>query len=131
KRADRASELARLTHDVQEATAAKLRDQDILEHSIQRIAHVHARIANGELATRVPLKQGEPDLLWTIAVPLNNLLTRYQQALYDAEHAKAYLAIITLLVEQVPSLQPQATIALSELRAKERQPMMPSTSMKG
>lgn len=40
------------------------------------IAQVHARIANGDLSARVPLNSD--NVLWQVAVPLNNLLNRLQ-----------------------------------------------------
>ncbi len=53
-----------------------------LEEGFRKIAETHARIANGDYQARVSL--GERHVLWSVAVPLNNLLNRLQHWKSDA-----------------------------------------------
>ena len=76
KRADRAEQLAELQKQVATFEKARADEKRALEHSIQTIAHTHALVANGDLEARVPLQ--EQNVLWPVAVPLNNLLSRAQ-----------------------------------------------------
>jgi hypothetical protein len=71
RRADRAEELAALEH-----AYAEQRRQ--LEIGVQQILATHVRIANGDFGARAPLTQD--NVLWQIAVSLNNLLGRLQKA---------------------------------------------------
>jgi hypothetical protein len=73
-RADRAEELARLEHDMASQAEKAAQEKQQLEASIQKIVETHMRVANGEFSARVPL--GEGNVLWRVAVPLNNLIKR-------------------------------------------------------
>jgi hypothetical protein len=116
KRADRASELARLNHDLNAAANEKVKGKELLERSVAEITRVHMLVANGNLEARVPTKPGEQNVLWQIAVPLNNLLTRYQQAARDAQQGEMYLNVLNHVVQEHPELQKKATAYLHELR---------------
>lgn len=76
-RADRAEVIANLEHMVAEQERAVAQQKWQLEHSIQIIVDTHIRVANGDLNSRVPLSSG--NVLWQVAVPLNNLLARFQR----------------------------------------------------
>lgn len=75
-RADQAEELVALQMAIRENERERTREHKQLEEGIGKIAEVHARIANGDLQARVSLDEG--DVLWSIAIPLNNLLNRLQ-----------------------------------------------------
>jgi hypothetical protein len=83
RRADRAEEIVALQTAVAEHERGRLREQKQLEDGLQRIAEVHARIANGNYYARVSLNEG--DVLWSIAIPLNNLLNRLQSWKNDVD----------------------------------------------
>jgi hypothetical protein len=116
KRADRASELARLEHDLHAAASEKIREKERLEHSVDEIIRVHMQVANGHLEARVPTKTGEQNVLWQVAVPLNNLLSRYQQATRAAQQGDIYLRVLNRLMQEHPEWQKEATAYLHELR---------------
>lgn len=71
RRADRAEEIASLEHSL----ADQKRQLDI---GIQQILQTHIRVANGDYTARTPLSQD--NVLWQIAVSLNNLLSRIQRS---------------------------------------------------
>jgi hypothetical protein len=79
RRADRAEEIVALQEEMSAYEQSRLDQQARLEEGIRKIAEVHARIANGDLQARVSLTEG--DVLWSVAVPLNNLLNRLQGSL--------------------------------------------------
>jgi hypothetical protein len=83
RRADRAEEIVALQTTIVEHERARLREQKQLEEGLGKIAEVHARIANGDYQARASLNEG--DVLWSIAIPLNNLLNRIQSWKNDAE----------------------------------------------
>lgn len=114
KRADRAAELARLNHDLTEVATAKLREKARLEQSIAEIVQVHTQVANGHLGVRVSLT-GDT-VLWPVAVPLNNLLGRYQQARQEARERNLYLQVLTRLVQDFPAIREHATTQLHAQR---------------
>jgi hypothetical protein len=116
RRADRASELARLNHDLHAAASEKIREKERLEHSVDEIIRVHMQVANGHLEARVPTKTGEQNVLWQVAVPLNNLLSRYQQATRAAQQGDIYLRVLNRLMQEHPEWQKEATAYLHELR---------------
>lgn len=116
KRADRASELARLEHDLHAAANEKIQEKEQLEGAVSQIIAVHMQVANGNVEARVPLKTGEQNVLWQIAVPLNNLLARYQQATRTAQMGDLYLKVLNRLVQEQPGLQEQALRYFDELR---------------
>lgn len=89
QRADRAEEIARLQHDLAQITRAQAQEKEDLERQMASIAQVHVQVAKGDLTARVPLMSGQT--LWTLAVPLNTLLGRYQQA-RQAEERMQHLA---------------------------------------
>jgi hypothetical protein len=114
KRADRASEIARLEHLVNTAAQQKIKEQETFDRSLAEISEVHTQIANGNLSARVPL--GGDEVLWQIAVPLNNLLSRYQQARQEATEGEWYHQFLNRLVQQHPDLHAEVMRALREQR---------------
>lgn len=114
KQANRASELARLEHDLRTEANEKLQQKEQVEQGMNEIVQVHTQVANGNLAARVHLR-GE-NVLWQIAVPLNNLLGRYQQASRTASERDGYLQVLNRLVEDYPAIRERATWYLQELR---------------
>jgi hypothetical protein len=116
KRADRASELARLEHDLNATANEKIKEKERLEQSVAEITRVHMEVANGHLEARVPVRTGEQNVLWQIAVPLNNLLTRYQQATRAAQQGDVYLRVLNRLMQEHPELQKKALRYFNELR---------------
>lgn len=96
RRADRAEEIVLLQAAIAEHERAHLLEQKQLEDGLERIAEAHARIANGDYQARVSLSEGH--VLWSIAVPLNNLLNRLQGWKNDSDlltttnQAAAYVA---------------------------------------
>lgn len=77
RRADRAEEIIALQAEVTEFERQQAHSQKQLEEGIAVIAQVHNEVAKGNLNSRVPL--GSDNVLWQVAVPLNNLLNRVQQ----------------------------------------------------
>jgi uncharacterized membrane protein len=96
RRADRAEEIVALQQEMAVYEETRLAQQAQLEEGIKKIAEVHARIANGDLSARVSLTEG--NVLWNVAVPLNNLLNRLQnlkqtdQSIFYLQQAARYLA---------------------------------------
>jgi type II secretory pathway pseudopilin PulG len=96
RRADRAEEIVALQKAVAEHERERFREQKQLQDGLEKIAEAHARIANGEYHARVSLNEG--DVLWSIAIPLNNLLNRLQSwkndvdTLLDTRQAAGYIA---------------------------------------
>lgn len=96
RRADRAEEIVFLQTAIAEHERERIQDQKQLEEGLERIAEAHARIANGDYQARVSLSEGH--VLWSIAVPLNNLLNRLQSWKSDSDilittnQAAAYIA---------------------------------------
>lgn len=127
KQANRATELARLEHDLHTEAQDKLRQKEQVEQGIQEIIRVHAQVANGHPETRVHLT-GE-NVLWQIAVPLNNLLGRYQQAKQDVGERDLYLQVLNDLIQEYPAIRGSATRHLHERRllSQERAAMLPVT----
>jgi hypothetical protein len=117
KQANRAAELARLEHDLNAAANEKVREKEQLEQSVRTIIEVHTQVANGNLEVRVPIKTGEQNVLWQIAVPLNNLIARYQQATRVAQQGEVYLEILNRLVREYPAIGEKASAYLHELRS--------------
>lgn len=76
RRADRAEEIIALQKEITEHQRLRVQAQQQLEEGIAVIAQVHTAVANGNLEARVPLEQD--NVLWQVAVPLNNLLSRVQ-----------------------------------------------------
>lgn len=83
RRADRAEEIVALQAEVAEHERKRLHEKEQLEREVARLAETHARIANGDLNARVSLHEGH--VLWSIAVPLNNLLNRLQKWKNDSD----------------------------------------------
>lgn len=77
RRADRAEEIVALQKEIVEYQRRRVQEQEQLEEGIAVIAQVYAAVANGDLEARVPL--GSENVLWQVAVPLNNLLNRVQR----------------------------------------------------
>lgn len=96
RRADRAEEIVALQAAIAEHERGRMREQKQLGDGLEQIAEAHARVANGDYQARVSLKEG--DVLWSIAVPLNNLLNRLQSwkndvdVLFVTRQAAGYIA---------------------------------------
>ena len=96
RRADRAEEIVTLQTRIVEHERERRREQKQLEDGLEKIAEAHARIANGDYQVRVSLNEG--DVLWSIAIPLNNLLNRMQtwkneaEMLHTTHRAARYIA---------------------------------------
>jgi hypothetical protein len=78
RRANRAEEVAALEH-----AYAEQRRQ--LEIGINQILATHVRIANGDYTARAPLNQD--NILWQIAVSLNNMVERLRASMAQATQA--------------------------------------------
>ncbi len=76
RRADRAEEIAQLRQELVQQAQFRADEQEQLAEGIATIAQIHARIANGDMNARVPLNAD--NVLWQVAIPLNNLLNRLQ-----------------------------------------------------
>ena len=63
------------------------------------IAQVHSEVARGNLNARVPLSK--ENVLWQIAVPLNNLLNRLQQWKNAADQMDYIQAAIVNAVQEL------------------------------
>ncbi len=113
RRADRATETARLQHAFGVMEAEKAKAKEKLEQSIALITKTHAEVANGNLSARVPVEQGN-NVLWAIAVPLNNLIHRYQQLLNRYQNQGHFVSIINMLAEQDPDFKRKITQALEQ-----------------
>ncbi|MGH2506176.1 MAG: hypothetical protein ACRDHZ_01950 [Ktedonobacteraceae bacterium] len=114
KQANRATELARLEHDLHVEAQETLKQKEHVERSIAEIVQVHTSVANGNVGARVHLT-GE-NVFWQIAVPLNNLLGRYQQATRAAQERDLYLAVLNDLIQEYPTIRGTATRHLHEQR---------------
>jgi hypothetical protein len=109
RRADRAEEVAALEH-----AYAVHRQQ--LEIGVRQILQTHVRIANGDYNFRAPLTQD--NVLWQIAVSLNNLVTRLRTSSQEAGQAAHELA------RQNDEIQ-RLAMALRDLQAN-RRPVWPA-----
>jgi hypothetical protein len=87
-----------------------------LEVGVQQILQTHVRIANGDYSARAPLTQD--NVLWQIAVSLNNLVTRLRTSNQEAGQAAYELA------RQNDEIQRLAA-ALRDLQAN-RRPVWPA-----
>lgn len=96
RRADKAEQIVALQEAIAQHERSHMQEQRQLEDGLERIAEAHARIANGDYHARVSLSEGH--VLWSIAVPLNNLLNRLQTWKNDSDvltttnQAAAYVA---------------------------------------
>lgn len=99
RRADRAEEIVALQAEISEFERRQVSDQEQLEKGIALIAQVHAEIAGGNLAARVPL--GSEHVLWQIAVPLNNLLNRVQQWKEQADQLEQIRGALAYAVQEL------------------------------
>jgi hypothetical protein len=83
RRADRAEEVAAMEHQLAEQKRQ-------LDRGIQNLLETHVRVANGDFSARAATSQD--NMLWQIAVSLNNLLSRLgkyaylEQRLQHTEH---------------------------------------------
>jgi uncharacterized membrane protein len=82
-RADQAEQIVSLQMAIRENERERLREHKQLEDGLEKIAEAHSRIANGDYYARVSLAEG--DVLWSIAIPLNNLLNRLQSWKADSD----------------------------------------------
>jgi hypothetical protein len=99
RRADRAEEIVTLQTKIVEHERERRREQKQLEDGMEKIAEAHARIANGDYNVRVSLSEG--DVLWSIAIPLNNLLNRIQTWKNDAEMLRTTHQAARYIAEQM------------------------------
>lgn len=83
RRADRAEEIVALQMELATSQRQRAEEQRQLEEGFHQIAEVHARVANGDVRARVSLEQGH--VLWSVAVPLNNLLNRMHRTQNDTD----------------------------------------------
>lgn len=83
RRADRAEEISALQKELMERERVRSREKQQLEEGIQQIAQTHVQLANGRLDARVAIHEG--NVLWSVAVPLNNFLNRAQRWKHDAD----------------------------------------------
>ncbi|HCI79769.1 MAG TPA: hypothetical protein DHW02_08770 [Ktedonobacter sp.] len=99
RRADRAEEIAQLRQEIVKQTQVRANEQEQLAEGIAVIAQVHARIANGDMHARVPLNAD--NVLWQVAVPLNNLLNRLQGSKEKADQFDRMSIAIHQLQQQM------------------------------
>jgi hypothetical protein len=99
RRADRAEEIVTLQTRIVEHERERRREQKQLEDGLEKIAEAHARIANGDYQVRVSLNEG--DVLWAIAIPLNNLLNRIQTWRHEAELLRTTYQAARYIAEQM------------------------------
>lgn len=76
RRADRAEEIIALQKEIADYQRGRTVEREQLEEGFYKIADTYTRIANGDFQARVSLSEG--NVLWSIALPLNNLLNRLQ-----------------------------------------------------
>lgn len=88
-RADRAEVIAKLEHAIAEQEHATAEEKRQLDVSVQEIVQTHIRVSNGDFDARVPLREGTT--LWTVAVSLNNLLSRFQRLRYAEQEIQKLL----------------------------------------
>jgi type II secretory pathway pseudopilin PulG len=103
RRADRAEEIVALQTEIAEHEQERYQEQHQLEDGLEKIAAAHARIANGDYQARVSLNEG--DVLWAIAVPLNNLLNRLQTWKNDADTLRITNQAAAYIAEQIRAMQ--------------------------
>ncbi|HEY7127237.1 MAG TPA: hypothetical protein VH540_25110 [Ktedonobacterales bacterium] len=77
RRADRAEEIVALQKEIVDYQRRRNEEREQLEAGIASMAEVYTAIANGDLEARVLVRP--ESVLWQVAVPLNNLLSRAQQ----------------------------------------------------
>ena len=106
RRADRAEEIVALQTSIVEHERARLREKKQLEDGLEKIAEAHARIANGDYNARVSLNEG--DVLWSVAIPLNNLLNRIQSWKSDADTLHVTQRAARYIAEQIRVSQQSA-----------------------
>ena len=99
RRADRAEEIVTLQTRIVEHERERWHEQKQLEDGLEKIAEAHARIANGDYNARVSLNDG--DVLWSIAIPLNNLLNRLQVWKNDADTLRTTYYAARYIAEQI------------------------------
>jgi hypothetical protein len=115
KQANRASEIVRLEHSMRTADQEKIKEKAQLERSVEEIIQVHMHVANGNLGARVDLQGG--NVLVPIAVPLNHLLSRHQQATQEAQERAVLAQVLGRLVQEHPALAGEAAAYLRERRS--------------
>jgi hypothetical protein len=111
RRANRAEEVAAFEH-----AYAEQRRQ--LEIGVNQILATHVRIANGDYNARAPLNQG--DILWQIAVSLNNMVERLKASMAQAAQASRAAYQLGRTEDEARRL----ALALRDLQ-QGRQPMWP------
>ena len=99
RRADHAEEVNRLVEALAVQQQSALLEKQLLEESIQQIVTVHAQVANGDLAARVPLDQ--KNVLWSIAGSLNTLLARLQHWRLEALQGQRTEQAIQLILHDL------------------------------
>jgi hypothetical protein len=83
-RADRAEQIALLEHEISESRKALADQKEQLEQAIQVIAQALMQANQSDTYQRIPT-QG--NVLWEIAGPINNMISRLQRLRYiEAEH---------------------------------------------
>lgn len=107
QRADRAEEIAALE-------ARELERTKQIEQGVEHLRQTHMRVANGDYSARAAL--GQNNILWQVAVSLNNLLSRLQRSA-QAEYE----------LQRVTQEIGRLTSAIQDARAG-RQPLWPAPS---
>jgi hypothetical protein len=97
-RAGRAEEIAKLEHDLARQAEAAAQQKQQLEASIQKIVHIHTRVANGDFEARVPLTQD--NMLWQVSGSLNNLLGRMQRMRQESIHIQQMTSTLQRVYEE-------------------------------
>ena len=102
RRAERAEEIVALQAAIAEYERGRLREQKQLEEGLEKIADAHARVANGDYQARVSLNDG--DVLWSIAIPLNNLLNRFQSWKNEVDTLRVTHQAAEYIAEQIRTI---------------------------
>jgi hypothetical protein len=83
KRADQAVAMAAMERAIAEYERAQADQKRTLENAIQYLVDTQRKVANGDLAARVPVT--EDNVLWPVAISFNTLLTRFQHLQHDSD----------------------------------------------
>lgn len=107
KRADQAETLAAMEHAIAEYERSDAMQKRQLEQGIQFLIETQRRVANGDFTARVPTTQN--NVLWSVAISFNNLLTRFQRFQQDASE-----------IERIRQEMPRVLHAIRDAKQKKR-----------
>lgn len=99
RRADQAEEIVALQKEIVNHQRRRVQDQQQLEEGIAMLAQVYTAAANGDLGARVPL--GSDSVLWQVAVPMNNLLSRAQRWKQNSDVLEKMLVAIKAVGQEM------------------------------